>query len=85
LPFGNSQLACACVSGVAAATGAAAEGAAALTVALAGFMRTDAPIPEKMNRRLIAIARMDVLLNVFFILFISSFVIFFGKTFVMRR
>jgi hypothetical protein len=79
-------LACACVSGVAAAaTGAAAEGAAELGAALAGLMRTDAPIPEKMNRRLIAIARMDVLLNVFFILFVSSFIKFFVDTFVMRR
>ena len=50
-----------------------------------GLMRTDAPIPEKMKRRLIAIARIDVLLNVFFILFVNSFVIFFVNTFVMRR
>jgi len=79
LPFGNSQLACALVNGVAAVTGAAVLG-----VALAGFMRTDAPIPETMKRRLSAIARMDVLLNVFFILCINSFVISFVNTFVMR-
>src|SRR5580704_7867515 len=85
LPFGYAQLACACVSGVAAATGAAAEGAAALGWALTGLMRTDAPTPEKMNRRLNAIARIDVLLNVFLILFVNSFVIFFVDSFVMRR
>ena len=48
------------------------------------MMRTDAPIPETMKRRLSAIARIDVLLNVFFILFVNAFVISFGNTFVIR-
>jgi hypothetical protein len=72
LPFGNSQLACAWVSGVAAATGAAAEGVL-LGAAAAGLMSTDAPMLETMKRRLSAIARTDVLLNPFIMLFVRAF------------
>jgi hypothetical protein len=78
LPFGKAQLASACVSGVAAAVGA-------FGAALTGAMRIDAPIPDTRKRRLIAIARIDVLLNVFFILFVISLVKFFVNTFVISR
>jgi hypothetical protein len=56
-----------------------------LEVAAAGLMSTEAPMPETMKSRLIAIARMDVLRNVFFMLFLNSFVKLFRKTFVIRR
>jgi hypothetical protein len=54
-----------------------------LGVAAAGFMRTDAPMPETMKSRESAIARIDVLLNVFLIRFVNAFVISFGNSFVI--
>ena len=76
LPLPPAQLASKLESGEAAATGE-------FGAALAGLIRTEAPIDEKKKRRLIAIGLMDVTLNVFIIFFLISFVVFFVRTFVM--
>jgi hypothetical protein len=54
-------LACICESG------AAARAAGELGAALAGPIRTDAPIEEKKKSKAVEIALIDVLLNTFFI------------------
>ena len=51
--------------------------------ALAGLISTEAPIPEKRKRRLMAVALIDVLLNVFFMFFLIALVVFFVISFVI--
>jgi hypothetical protein len=67
-------LASACDSGVAAAMWEAASGEVEFGVAAAECMRMDPPTPEIRKRKLRVIARIDVLLNVFLIRFMITFV-----------
>jgi hypothetical protein len=66
-----------------AVSGAAPGAAAGLVAAATGLIRTDAPKDENRKRRVRVIDLMDVLLNVFFISFVITFVRFFVITFFM--
>ena len=54
-----------------------------MVAAATGLIRTDAPKDENRKRRVRVIDLMDVLLNVFFISFVITFVRFFVITFFM--